>query len=165
MLLNPPSPYTRPQCWHCLVCDLVVRTLRTKAVSPTCVPDFRFSGSAESGSKHYDWDPPFITFVVLLPSFANRFPSASCTFTSLSLGAICLLCGWVHLLYLVHVCFLPYFYTSMYILIINHRLTSSSWYKSDSFLVIIMMFLFLHCFCFVHQSESNRFVLPVSSKQ
>ena len=112
--------------------------------------------------------PLLITLVVLLPSFANRFTSASCTFTSLSLGAICLLCGWVHLLYLVHVCFFPSFYTSTYLIIINHNLTSSSsssWYKSDFFLVIIMMFLFLYCFCFVHQSESNRFVLPVSSKQ
>ena len=38
-------------------------------------------------------------------------------------------------------------------------------YKRDSLLPMIMMFLFLHCFCLINQSESTQFVLSVFSKQ
>jgi hypothetical protein len=106
-LLNPPTHSHLTSIWRLALFRtwLVVTTARTKAVSPTCAPDFRFIGSAESGSKHYEGTLPCFTFVILLPLFAANFPSASCTFTSISLGETCLLFGWVILFY-VHAWFL-----------------------------------------------------------
>ena len=75
MLLNPPS-----HCYLTLFRTwLVVRTPRTKAVSPTCAANFFSVGLLSLDPSTMIGTPQYLTFVILFPSFADRFPSASCT--------------------------------------------------------------------------------------
>ena len=106
--------------------------------------DSRLSLAAEPGSKRYEWVPNFPLFGYWFPRL-RIVPIHLLYFTVPSSDVTwhCLLCGWVPPLYI--------------------RMSSSS-YKRDSLLVLIMVVLFLYCFCLGHQSESTQFVLSVFFK-
>ena len=78
MLLNPPSPLLNLKV-NLVSYVIGCENYQKESGVPHLCSRLRFSWSAESGSKHYDWDPHYCTFVILFPSFAARFPSASCT--------------------------------------------------------------------------------------